>query len=167
MPSPLASPFRRTAMRAQKPPVRLYVPPVIAFDASGCPIVAPSEYVPPVENVAPPPAMTLEEIVYAPPLWARARPGSARAERTAIAERMREVLIESSSLPWRTARESLQRGGIPGLEGAPRACAAVPRLARVPRAPASGRSRGLARGRGSRPTASRRARNRHARGRGE
>src|SRR6185369_4991427 len=71
-PLDVASPFLRVETRGQKPPVRLYVPPVIGLDASGCPIVPPSEYPPPVEKVAPPPATTLDVIVYPPPLWARA-----------------------------------------------------------------------------------------------
>jgi hypothetical protein len=61
------------ASTPQKPPYTANWPPE-SDPASGWPIVAPSEYAPPVLNVPPPPSIVYHDRSKLPPTWAYATP---------------------------------------------------------------------------------------------
>jgi len=79
---------------SQNPPRKINAPPV-SVPASGCPIVPPSSYAPPLLKVAPPPAITLWERSYSPPLCARA---------TAVQNSMMTSTVRMRSSAYRIAK---------------------------------------------------------------
>src|SRR6185503_20144149 len=113
--------------------------------ASGCPMVPPREYVPPVLNVAPPPSMVLDVIVYAPPDCAAAGAAKARAQaaaRTSTAARIRvmadlpggvSIVPRAASISSGYARPDERKGIGPARLRRARPAASAPGAGAVPR----------------------------------